>query len=85
MICQTINANSLRRSKLDALQKQQEDELKEKLKELKTKKEEGIEVFMASFKKDHQGVITSSGAASLTPILDDNVPLQVLTCLLLIN
>jgi hypothetical protein len=80
-----INANSLRRSKLDALQKQKEDELKEKLKELKTKKKEGIEVFMASFKKDHQGVITSSGTARLTPILDDNVPLQVLTCLLLIN
>ena len=57
------------------LRKQEEKESRRKiegLKELQRKKEEeDLAAFMSTFTKDRQGVITSSGEASLMPILDD--------------
>ena len=54
------------RQVFEALKKQRREEAEALLRK---KEEEDMEAFLASFKKDHQGAITSTGEIKLPPLL----------------
>ena len=72
-----ISANNIIRPSFDELsvdQRQVFEALKRQRREeaealLGKKEEEDMEAFLASFKKDHQGAITSTGEIKLPPLL----------------
>src|SRR5438105_4374565 len=54
------------RQVFEALKRHHQEEIEALLKK---KEEEDMEAFLASFKKDHQGIITSTGEIKLPPLL----------------
>src|SRR6266542_3732357 len=72
-----ISANNIIRPSFDELsedQRQAFEALKKRRQKevealLRKKEEEDMEAFLASFKKDHQGTITSTGEVKLPPLL----------------